>query len=371
MTSNHRSKTILVLTVYVCVLLIAITATLSPLWAQTSAPSSLSRSVAPSLPLSRADIQAALDRDGYCWIPPGTHKLDGPIRLGSRMRLVGAGVVSSLRLADGAGDWAIVVAPKSGSLYDSSIDSLSLLGGGLLVHEITQTLRVEGLTIDGAPLDGVRISGIGERMILRDVVARSSVRHGLVVSTPAASNNGIVFDHCTAQWNGGAGVLLETTGPTSEQLFTVLRDCTVQDNCRGLAVGETGAEIEILGLVRGTRIENHWTENVSRDRLRIVGIRTRAATFVANAFPPRLVTMWPGRLVLAGGTSIQELAVALDWTECFDCRIEQLNMPASAAIYAATQPVGDKWLVPATAVRAAPSLPAASQPGGLTPVRRP
>lgn len=61
MTSNHRSKTILVLTVYVCVLLIAITATLSPLWAQTSAPSSLSRSVAPSLPLSRADIQAAPD----------------------------------------------------------------------------------------------------------------------------------------------------------------------------------------------------------------------------------------------------------------------------------------------------------------------
>ena len=308
--------------------------------------------VAPSL--TRAEIQQRLDGSGHASIPPGIHKLDGPIYLRSRQRLEGVGVVSELRLEPGRGEWAVIIEPAAGSMYDASIENLTLFGGGLHVRALTQSLSIEGVTVAFAPGDGVRLEGIGERQTLRDVIVRNSGRDGIVVATPAGvSNNGIVFDHCNSQDNAGTGVLLTTSGTASELLATTLRDCTIQNNHRKPAASEM-AEVLLVGLVRIVVVDNTWIENGLLHRDRVAGIRARPLQYMAPkaiagvtiAVPVRDL---PGRVLLDRGSSIQLLPIALDWSSCYDCRIAQANIGAGKII-AAVPPAGANWLVSPTAV---------------------
>ena len=364
MTSNHRSKTI------ICVLLIAITATLSPLWAQTSAPSSLPRSVAPSLPLSRADIQSALDRDGYCRVPPGFTWLDRPIVLRYGMTLEGAGFASQLVAEKGETALEFGESPTTAQpyLYGTYLRDVRFVAGGVRVNKLAQHCGIERVWVDGARGDAFRIEGIGERLTLSDCVAWHAARHGFAI-VANGSNNGITLDGCNAQGCGGAGVLLETAGPNAQLNQTLLAGCTIQGNQRG--TGLAPADLWIRGYVGETVIRDTWIESPGK-----LGLRAEPATWPVSVGPfvSLPVTRRVGFLAVEGQTVISECSIAAELLDAYEARLDRLAVhPASAQVrWSLRKPIGAQLMLkPGQLVDAASILPAASQPGGITPVRRP
>ena len=384
MTSTHRSKTMLALTVYIFTLLIALGFAVFPLWAQSSggqpppaasSPSCLRASVPPCL--SRSDIQRELDQSGYCWIPPGTHKLDGPIIIRADRTLAGAGKSSVLQLMPGRGDVALEFgeSPTTAQpyLYGAYLRDLQFVAGGVRVNKIAQHCGIARVWVSAAPADAFVIDGLGERLTLDACVAWGAARHGFVIRT-RTTNNGITLDGCNAQACGGAGVLLETVSPNATLNQTLLDNCTIQGNQCGTGyqpVSLAPADVWIRGYVGATTIRDTWIESPGK-----LGLRVEPITFmvpVGQVFNLPL-TRRVGFLTIEGNTVISECSIAAELVDAHETRLDRLAVhPASAQVrWSLRAPIGAQLMLKADQlVNAAATLPAASQPGAITPVRRP
>jgi len=274
-------------------------------------------------------IQTLLDQTGFCQLPPGVHTLDKPLRIKPRQRLTGAGPASTLKYV-GAGEWAVIFGDREKHNYAIYLDNLEIVDGGLRLEGFGQHCAIDKVWVRNAPGDGVRIDGKGEGIVLRDVIAWENRGHGFAVSCGRAINT-VLFDHCNAQNNQGHGVLLETTAWNATLNQLTLRNCVIQSNGRG---GQVRAEVMVRGYVGALRIESTWIES-PQDRADApsVGLRTEARTFERPEGQGPVVRR-PGHLVILGNSVISQPPRAIEFVDCYDCRIEQLSIsPASARVY--------------------------------------
>jgi hypothetical protein len=275
-------------------------------------------------------IQSELDEYGYCQLPPGKHRLDRPIELRARQRLCGSGPASILEYV-GPGDWAVLFGDRGAPNYACYLDSLTLSGGGLWCRRFAQHCGVDQVWVSGAPSDGVRIDGIGDKFLLRDVVSYGNTGHGFALRA-AASNNGLTLDHCNAQANGGHGVLMETLSWGGTLYQTVLRDCTVQGNG---AAGRVDCDVLVRGYVGALRVESTWIEST----FCAVGLRT-VGRLERHPSTGKESLRFP-RILITGNSVVSLADRALEFVDCWQCEIEQLDArPAAARVYWRSRPDG-------------------------------
>lgn len=255
--------------------------------------------------LSAAKIQATLDRDGYIKLPTGYITLDRPLVITANQKLEGSGKLSILNYVGAAkyGAYAIVFGDRAKPNYGCYLESFSVRGGGIHVVRFGQHCGIDKVWAVGSKADGVLIDGPGDKFTLRDVIADDNAQSGFCLRG-TASNNGICFDHCNADRNGGAGLTLETVGDKARLHATVIRDCTFQGNNEQ---HHAGAEMVIEGGVNETRIENIWLESPKDrqrndgSRLAPIGILVRAKTIVAGGRKQRVA---PANLTFVGNNHI-------------------------------------------------------------------
>lgn len=323
----------------------------------------LRQPVAAQNPASTArNIQQTLDSTGFCQLGAGTYNIDTPIRLKAGQRMVGVGFATKL-VYTGVSPWAVVFGEREKPNYGCYLDDILISGGGLLCESFGQHCAVERVWVTKSRGDGVRIEGLGERLILRDVISWENAVDGFSLRT-GDTINGIVFDHCNAQNNGGYGFRLETLTANSELVGTVIRDATIQANGKS---GSVTAEVLIQGYVNVTRIENVWIENEPRFSPSVsTGIRSIAVAFPNAGGEP--VVRRPNRLAIDGASVISLLPRAMEVIDCYDCAIEQLWVsPASAKVYWKSDKTGpeagglnrlrgEKWMLGADQLVADPGL---------------
>ncbi|MFN0136570.1 MAG: right-handed parallel beta-helix repeat-containing protein [Phycisphaerae bacterium] len=304
-------------------------------------------------------IQQELDTRGVCQLPAGNHNINVPIRLRAGNRLVGTGYNTRLNYT-GGGPIAIVFGEVGAHNFACYLDNISLLGGGVKVAAYAQHCAIERVWINGSSGDGLRIDGVGERLKVSHVICWDNAGHGFAVRS-TGSNNGVFFDHCSAQENGGFGLYLETAAQNASLNGCVVRDCTFQSNGDG---GQVYAEVLIRGFVGATRFENVWIENTA-PHMR-VGIRTEGISYAQPTGGP--IVRRPGRVVFVGNNTISLMPRAIEFVDCFECVIDQLQAaPATAQVrwrsapgggdaIGCTRPRGDMLLLPATQLIADPLL---------------
>lgn len=322
-----------------------------PALSASSFPASLRRSVAPSL--SSADIQSALDRTGYCWIPPGRHALDRPLTIKSGQRLAGAGFASQL-IWSGSGDVAIAFGlPQSqAAFFGASIDHVQLIGGTLRVVQLAQHCSIDSVWVSNATADAFIVDGDGERLTLRDCIAWGAARHGFAVTT-ISSVNGVRLENCNAQSCGGAGVYLAALGPNAQLNQTVLANCTIQGNQRR---GAAPAEVWISGYVGQTVIRDTWIECPGH-----LGLRVEPLPWLdpQTGLP---VIRRAGFLTIEGTTVISACATAAELIDAPSAAIDSLLVTAPV-VWSLRPPGGAQRMLSQAQLLDADTLPvAASQP---------
>lgn len=282
------------------------------------------RSPLTTAALARAALQAKLDA-GLCDIPVGTTTIDGPLYVRSRTMLRGAGMASEIKLT-GGGDWAVIVAPGRGSLYGAYIDSVSIVGGGVLWTEFAQHCGMDRVWVSGAPGDGVRLQGDGERLRIRDCVSWENGGAGFAVRCDTA-NNGIAFEHCNAQNNKGDGIVFDAADGAGISLC-VIDDCTIQAN--------GGAQVRVSGYVTSLSIRDSWIESTAGGA---VGILAESKP----ARPPRVDPWRPSGLTISGTTQVALIARAVVLRDAPAVTIDALSVfPATAAVeWDMWQPTGE------------------------------
>lgn len=313
---------------------------------------------------SGREIQALLDRDGYCKLPPGVHRTDQPIQLVAGQRLEGCGFASRLQYT-GKGEWAVIFGKKDEFTAGCYLENLQINGGGVLCERYGQHCAIEKVWVMRAKGDGFRVDGVGERIVFRDVISYGNGGNGFTIRS-SKPISGIFFDHCNAQNNQGYGMLFETTAWEGLVSKAVVRDCTVQGN--GLR-GGVSAEVLLRGYVGQLRMENIWVENIqNRPHSVPAGIRTEASKPFPRPDSDTPGIRRPGRLVIAGNSQIALIPRAIEFADCHECRIEQLSVsPATARIYwrsnprgeastYTTPPAGEKWLLNPEQIVADPNL---------------
>lgn len=274
--------------------------------------------------LTAAEIQAALDADGYFFVPPGTHRLERPLRLRAGQRLTGGGIASTLQY-DGRGDVALYFGEREAYNYGCYLDNLQIVGGSVVCERFGQHCAIEKVWIVKSPAEGLLVDGIGDKMVFRDVVCYQSRGIGIAVRS-RGSNNGLLFDHCNSQSNGGEGLVLETVAPNGLLNMTVVRDCTIQGNG---ADGRTRAEVIVRGYVAAPRFENVWIENST---LR-VGLRSEASVAFEQPDGRAPLVRRPSRVLFTGNSTIAGPPRAIEFADCYECEIDQLNVtPATARV---------------------------------------
>lgn len=285
--------------------------------------------------LNRYRLQAALD-SGLCDLKPGITQIDAPLYVRARTMLRGCGLASEIRLV-GGGDWAVIVAPSSGSLYGAYIDSVSIVGGGVLWTEFAQHCGMDRVWVSGAPGDGVRLAGDGERLRLTDCVSWGNGGAGFRVSC-ATANNGIIFDHCNAQSNHAEGIVLETVAENAELSETIIRDCTIQSN--------GGAQVRMTGYVVTTYIRDTWIEAIVPG---VVGLLCEPRAPMVRRDPWRV-----SGLTIDGATTISQIATAARFIDCPSLTIDAMTVypRATATVEWQTFAPGGRMLrLPASQLR--------------------
>ena len=330
-------------------------ATLAALASSAPARAQLDRMGTPRY--NEAIIQHLLDSVGFCELPPGEHPIRRPIRMGPNQRLTGAGPASKL-IYSGAGDFALLFGDKDTPNYACYLDNVMFVGGGVKCERFAQHCAIEKTWIQKAPAEGLLVEGIGDKMIFRDVVCYGNKGAGIAVRS-FVTNNGLTFDHCNSQANGGYGIVLETTSWPGRLHAAVLRDCTSQGNC---AAGHADAEVLVRGWIQSLRIESLWVENGRQ----VVGLRTERTNVVE---PASGKPKWRlPNITIAGNTLISQLERAVELVDCIECQIDQLELrPATARVYwrcgkdggdvtGSTKPGGLMRRLDATRLMAAPTL---------------
>jgi hypothetical protein len=246
-------------------------------------------------PLTAAAIQADLDTDGYCKLPPGRHVLDRTITIRQRQRLEGSGPATVL-YAPPPLDAAIVFGDET-QVYTvaSYVSNLTLTGAGMRFYGMSNHSAVDHVWVQGARGHAFDFTGTrGELIDVGECVAWGNAGDGFHVETTTV-NTGITFTHCTSSANRGAGVALETRGPTAVLQRVTLVRCVIQGNGLG---GEADAEIVIRGRVNMVHLDGCWSENpparqvidtliLTQPRWEWAGthwIRTRPANLVIDGF---------------------------------------------------------------------------------------
>ena len=328
-----------------------------------------------------AAIQADLDADGFAQLGPREYRIERTIQIKAGQTLAGAGYAT--RLLASSGESAIALRPASGSIYGAWIRDLRVIGGGVRIDELAQHCGIERVWVVDAPVDAFRLEGRGERIALRDCVAWQAGRHGFAVYCWSA-NNGILLDHCNAQNCWGVGVWLEAV-PPAELSATILRDCTIQANCRADVNGDGAVnqvdvdalvaradtvrlprvlarfgerlpgDVTIRGYVQRTRIESTWIEPVTADGVRRTALAAEPIEFAGREW--RVGGLWIG-----GASYFMQgrRATILDRTTT---EIDQLAVTSPvewAGPLAAYEPTGARCGLPADRVIRAASQPAAS-----------
>lgn len=283
--------------------------------------------------LSAAEIQAALDRDGYCFVPPGKHRLERPLRMRPGQRLTGGGFASVLEY-EGPGNIALYFGEHETYNYGCYLDNLQIVGGGVVCERFGQHCAIEKVWIMKAPGDGLVVDGIGDKMVFRDVISYGCRGAGIAIRS-SGSNNGLLLDHCNSQSNGGPGLVLETTAPNGLLNMTVIRDCTIQGNGDD---GRTTAEVIVRGYVGSPRFENTWIEN---SKLK-VGVRTEASRPFEQPDGAAPLVRRPSRVLFTGNSTIAGPPRAIEFADCFECEIEQLNITPSATARIYWKSAGDR-----------------------------
>lgn len=347
--------------------------------------------------LTRAEIQRQLDETGYCWVPPAKspHAMDGSIYVRSSNTLAGSGQPSALAFPVGT-DWGVIVEPPAGGkLYGAYVNGIALNGAGMLLREIAQHSSIERVWVSDSGGDGFRVEGTGERIVFRDCVAWKNHGRGFSIVS-AADNNGVLFDHCNAQGNWQAGVYFAPAASDVASNCHVLRDCTIQGNCKSrladlngdgivnrvdvnLAAGRGDftalvqalsmqgvapdlADVELYGWVGRLRVENTWIEATAARH----GLLARPRAW------PGSETRYVGFLNLCGNThvycstgtdAIRLEQVSEAWIEEAEIR----PMPAQL-VYTGNRPGGALRLLQQGQV-ASELGASSSQP--LTPARKP
>lgn len=189
--------------------------------------------VAQADALTRAEIQNALDKDGYCFVPPGTHDIDGKIVVRAGDMLCGGGFASVLRLTRGTVAIEMGESPYSAApyLYGASVQWLRVAGGTVRVSKIAQHNELIGVWVSGAAGDGFLLDGVGEQMELLFCNAWDNGGAGFAIRS-IVDNNGILLQKCNAQNNYGPGVVVETRHVNAGSTHHSLRDCVIQANGR-------------------------------------------------------------------------------------------------------------------------------------------
>lgn len=304
-------------------------------------------------------IQQELDARGVCQLPAGIHSLDVPVRLRASDRLVGTGYNTRLNYT-GEGSYAVLFGQPGEHNFACYLDNLSIIGGGVKVEVFAQHCAIERVWISGSPGDGLRIEGEGERLKVSHLISWGNQGHGIVVRS-SGSNNGVFFDHCNAQSNGGFGLYLETAAQNASLNGCVVRDCTFQNN----GVNEqVSTEVLIRGFVGATRFENVWIENTA-PHMR-VGLRTEGIGYQQPG--GGTLVRRPGRVVFVGNNTISLLARAIEFVDCYECVIEQLqaspstshvrwrSAPGGGDAIGCTRPRGAMLLLPSSQLVADPQL---------------
>jgi hypothetical protein len=286
-------------------------------------------------------IQALLDQQGFCQLPPGTHVINEPIYVRHNQRLTGCGRASVLKFT-GQGDWAIQFGDEKVANYACYLDNFAVSGGGIWCRRFGQHCGIDRVWISEAPRDGLRIEGVGDKFLVRDVVAYGNKGHGIAIRSPV-TNNGITLDHCNAQGNGGHGLLFETTTWGGTLAKAVIRDCTIQGNGHG---GRVKAEVMVRGWVQLLRLENIWIESPQGKSTSLpVGIRVEASEPFQNPKSgDEKNTRRPSGFLITGNSAIHLVPRAIEFAHCLNIRIDQLSLaPRTARIYWRSNPAGGDW----------------------------
>ncbi len=282
-------------------------------------------------------IQALLDQQGFCQLPPGTHTIRDPIRLGPNQRLTGCGRASVLKFA-GTGDWAVVFGDEKKANYGCYLDNVAIAGGGVLCRRFGQHCGIDRVWIVEAPGDGLRIEGIGDKFLVRDVVAYGNKGNGIALRSPV-TNNGLTLDHCNAQNNGGHGLLLESITWGGALAKAVVRDCTIQGNGKA---GKVRAEVMVRGWVQLLRLENIWIESPQGAAASLpVGIRVEGSAAFENPRSSEKNVRRPNGLLITGNSAIHLVPSSIEFVDCLNIRIDQLSLaPRTAKVFWHSNPTG-------------------------------
>lgn len=288
-------------------------------------------------------IQPLLDQGRTVKLAPNAvYRLDAPLRVPSRARLIGGGFGTVLEYA-GPGETAIVLGDAELSAYAWEIESLRVRGGGVFVARCSNRCRLRDVWVANAPGPGLTIDGPGDRLVVEGLDV-SGCAIGVAIRGRRA-NNGLLFRDCAMSGNRGAGLLAETLDWHTAHLEGLrLEHCTIQGNGTG-AVG-TSAEVILRGLVHSVVIEDtHFESPFSGCGLRLES----NAPFPSPVNARQVRTRAPVNVVLRGSPFQPTLPTA--------AAIEVRAMEGAAG----SLRLEDCWL--RMPIRAAPGTPAVQQTG--------
>lgn len=216
----------------------------------------------PVLAGDEIEIQAELKAVKYFKLQPKhTYVLDAPLRLGPDMVLEGCGKSSVLeyRGAQEHGPYAILFGEPSANIYGAWIRDFAIADGGVHFRRLAQHCGAERVWAVNAPAAGFLLDGIGDYFLMRDCVAWDGLADGIVIRSNHGKN-GITLEHCNAQGNAGAGLIVETFDKFAAYIAEfVARDCVFQGNGRG---GEAVADVVLGGTLVNPRFEHCYIEAV-------------------------------------------------------------------------------------------------------------
>lgn len=273
------------------------------MWRQTSLPARADEEAAPAC--DDLAIQTLLDTLGYARLEARAYTLCDPLVLTASMTLEGSGKMTFLRWT-GPGDYAVYIGDETQTNFGCYLRDLTIEDGGLFVARGAPSSSIERVWVTGAPADGVHVNAVGQWTVFRDVISRTSAKAGFRVAT-SGSNSGFVFDHCHSQSNNGAGMVIETTGPTGNIQNISLRDCIFEGNGRDPL--QRDAEVLLYGYVNYVLLDNCWIG----DTLHRYGIRTKVSP--SGHFVHGLVL---------NNVRMANVAEALALYKCYDCFVDNI-----------------------------------------------
>jgi hypothetical protein len=298
------------------------------IWAEATdaVPDPASVSTVAEQAVPTLDIQADLDADGYCKLPPGRHVIDKPIVIRQGRTLEGSGFATVIEVRKPHA-YGVIFGDANQVAVAQYLRDLRLTGGGLYVRRMGNHSEIRRVWASWCRQDGVHVEATGELMLFSHIVAWGNQGDGIEVLARDCANTGIFLDHCTSSANQGAGLRLGSAGPRGVLARVTVDRTTIQGNGHG---GEVDAEIIVEGRVSGMRFEHLWVENQQKRTPHLErGIRLSGRWEIEDGKP---IFVRPGLFWIGGHSAIHLVPRMIRVEACHGFRVDWLTGPGDIEV---------------------------------------